>query len=187
MAKQNNVLRDIIRREYDRLLNFIRYRVSDDTDAEDIAQDVFYLFVETYQMMKPVEQISAWLFRVARNKIIDRFRKKKAIPISTIENNMRSTENEPGNTLLDLLPDPGDNPEIAYLRSALLEELIEAIDELPEAQREVILQHDLEGLSFKEISEITGVPVNTLLSRKRYAILFLRERLRDIYEEFLEG
>ena len=151
-------------------------------DAEDILQDVFYELVEAYRMMKPVEQVTAWLFRVARNRITDRFRKRSR---DALRNEPASVA-EDGETLLleELLPSPDAGPDAAYARSVLLEELDEALDELPAEQREVFIAHELMGYSFKELAAETGVSVNTLLSRKHYAVLHLRERLQAIYDEF---
>ena len=163
-----------------RLKNFIRKRVADEADAEDILQEVFFEFVEAYRLMKPIEQVGAWLFRVARNRIIDRFRKRSR------ELQREEPVNEDGERLAleDLLPSPDAGPEAEYARSMLLAALDDAIDELPEEQREVFIAHEIEGRSFKEMAAETGLSVNTLLSRKHYAVLHLRERLKNIYEEF---
>ena len=163
-----------------RLRNFIRKRVADEADAEDILQEVFFEFVEAYRLMKPIEQVGAWLFRVARNRIIDRFRKRSRELV------VEAPLNEDGERLAleDLLPSPDAGPEAAYARNMLLAALDDAIDELPEEQRDVFIAHEVEGRSFKEMAAETGLSVNTLLSRKHYAVLHLRERLRNIYEEF---
>jgi RNA polymerase sigma factor (sigma-70 family) len=163
-----------------RLRNFIRKRVADEADAEDILQEVFFEFVEAYRLMKPIEQAGAWLFRVARNRIIDRFRKRSR------EAQRDELVNEDGERLAleDLLPSPDAGPEAQYARNMLLAALDDAIDELPEEQREVFVAHEIEGHSFKEMAAETGLSVNTLLSRKHYAVLHLRERLKSIYEEF---
>ena len=163
-----------------RLRNFIRKRVADEADAEDILQEVFFEFVEAYRLMKPIEQVGAWLFRVARNRIIDRFRKRSR------ELKREEPVNEDGERLAleDLLPSPDAGPEAEYARNMLLAALDDAIDELPEEQREVFIAHEIEGRSFKEMAAETGLSVNTLLSRKHYAVLHLRERLKNIYEEF---
>lgn len=181
-AEQDQRISEAVSRERGRLRNFIRRRVRDEADAEDILQDVFYELVETYRLMKPVEQVGAWLFRVARNRIIDLFRKRKP---ETLESEIAGAAAE-GETLTleDLLPSPDAGPEAAYARSVLLEELDAALDELPEGQREVFVAHELEGRSFKDLAAETGVSINTLLSRKHYAVLHLRERLGEIYEEF---
>ncbi|PYX49902.1 MAG: RNA polymerase subunit sigma-24 [Acidobacteria bacterium] len=181
MVQQDQQISEAIERERPRLRNFIRRRVPDQSDAEDILQEVFSELVEAYRMMKPLEQVTAWLFRVARNRITDLFRSKKR---------EASTEpavtTEDGETLQweDLLPAPDAGPESAYARSVLLEEMDAALDELPEEQREVFVAHEFLGYSFKELAEQTGVSVNTLLSRKHYAVLHLRERLQSIYDDF---
>ncbi len=178
---------DVVEREQSRLRNFIRRRVPDSRDAEDILQDVFYELVEANRLLMPIEHVTGWLFRVARNRIVDLFRKKK--PESFSDNAV--TRNGDGDEELpafeDLLPSPDAGPEALYARSVLLHELELAVDELPEEQRKVFVAHELEGHSFKEIAAETGVSVNTLLSRKRYAVLHLRERLQSIYDEFTKG
>ena len=183
MAEQDERLTETIGREQGRLRNFIRRRVDDESDAEDILQDVFYELVEAYRFMKPVEHAGAWLYRVARNRIIDRFRKKKPEPISAAEN----PDEEGGErlSLEELLPSMDEGPEAAYALGVLLEELEAALDELPEEQREVFIAHEIDGFSFKEISAETGVGINALLSRKHYAVLHLRRQLQAIYEEFV--
>jgi RNA polymerase sigma factor (sigma-70 family) len=183
MAEQDERLTETIGREQGRLRNFIRRRVADEAEAEDILQDVFYELIEAYRLMKPIEQVGAWLYRVARNRIIDGFRKKKPEPFSS----ERDPDTEDGDSLSleELLPSPDAGPEATYARSILLEELDTALDELPEEQREAFLAHEFEGFSFKEISAETGVSVNTLLSRKHHAVLYLRRRLQSIYEDFV--
>jgi len=168
-----------VRSEQNRLLNFIRKRVRTDEDAEDILQDVFFQLAANYSVTEPIEQITAWLFTVARNKIIDWYRKKRpaSLPAATGEEEM------PLN-LEQILFDPTQNPDKVYARSLVWTELADALDDLPEAQRQVFIMHELEGRSFKEIAALTGEPINTLLSRKRYAVLLLRERLQELYEEF---
>jgi len=183
MAEQDQRLTDTIGREQGRLRNFIRRRVDDEADAEDILQDVFYELIEAYRLMKPIEQVGAWLYRVARNRIIDRFRKKR--PQSLSADAVPESEEGDRLSLEDLLPSPDAGPEASYARSILVEELEEAIDELPEEQREAFVAHEFEGKSFKELSAETGVGVNTLVSRKHHAVLYLRGRLQTIYEEFL--
>lgn len=179
--EQDQRISETVEREQARLRNFIRRRVADQRDAEDILQEVFFEFVEAYRLMKPIEQVSGWLFRVARNRIIDLFRRKKpgslADPVAVADD---------GEELLleDLLPSPDAGPDAAYARGVLLEELDEALDELPEAQREVFLAHEVEGRSFKDVSAETGVSVNTLLARKHRAVVHLRRRLQAIHEEF---
>src|SRR5215813_8456113 len=181
-AEQDQQIAETVERERRRLRNFIRKRVPDASDADDILQDVFSELVEAYRLTKPIEQVGAWLFRVARNRIIDRFRKRREEPLSE-----QVAEDGEVLKLEDLLPSTDAGPDAAYARSVLLEELEDAIEELPREQREVFVAHEIEGRSFKEISAATGVSVNTLLSRKHYAVLHLRERLREIYNEFTEG
>ena len=184
MAEQDQRISEAVDREQARLRNFIRRRVADQGDAEDILQDVFYELVEAYRMMKPVEQVTAWLFRVARNRITDLFRRKK-----------REARSEPaaitedGEALQweDLLPSPDAGPQAAFARGVLLEELDAALDELPDEQREVFIAHELMGYSFKELAAQSGVSVNTLLSRKHYAVVYLRQRLQAIYDEFTKS
>src|SRR5579863_4486181 len=183
MAEQDERLTETIDREQGRLRNFIRRRVADEADAEDILQDVFYELIEAYRLMKPIEQVGAWLFRVARNRIIDRFRKKKPEPLATARDPEAGDEDS-SLSLEEFLPSPSAGPEAEYARSVLLEELDAALDDLPEEQREVFVAHEIEGRSFKEIAAETGVSVNTLLSRKHHAVLHLRRQLRSIYEEF---
>jgi len=180
-GEQNRRISEVIQRERRRLLNFIRKRVGDQGDAEDILQDVFYELTEAYRLMQPVEQVGAWLYRVARNRIIDRFRKRKPEARSEI---MVGT-NQPDALLLeDLLPSPDAGPDAVYARSVLLEELEAALEDLPENQRAVFIAHEIEGRSFKQLADETGLSVNTLLSRKHYAVLHLRRRLQAIYDEF---
>ena len=183
MAEQDQRLTETIGREQGRLRNFIRRRVADEADAEDILQDVFYELIEAYRLTKPIEQVGAWLYRVARNRIIDRFRRKK--PESLREAGNADEEGGDSLSLEDLLPSPDAGPEALYARSILMEELEAALDELPEEQREVFLAHEIQGFSFKEISAETGVSVSALLSRKHYAVRHLRRRLRSIHDEFV--
>jgi RNA polymerase sigma factor (sigma-70 family) len=180
-SEQNQSISEVIQRERQRLLQFIRKRVDDQGDAEDILQDVFYELTEAYRLMKPVEQAGAWLYRVARNRIIDRFRKKR--PEAFGERGFGASD-EPAPRFEDLLPSPDAGPEAAYTRSVLLEELDAALEELPEEQREVFIAHEIEGRSFRQLAETSGLSINTLLSRKRYAVLHLRRRLQAIYGEF---
>jgi RNA polymerase sigma factor (sigma-70 family) len=180
---QNQQISDVIQRERRRLFQFIRKRVDDEGDAEDILQDVFYEFTQAYRLMKPIEQVGAWLYRVARNRIVDRFRKgnregNAEIPLTANEAHALPLE--------DLLPSAEAGPEALYARSILLRELDEALEELPKAQRDVFIANEVEGRSFKQLAEDTGVSINTLLARKRYAVLHLRRRLRAIYRE-LQG
>jgi RNA polymerase sigma factor (sigma-70 family) len=181
IIEQDELISQAMKRDEPKLRNFIRKHVADTSDAEDIVQEVFYELLEAYRLMKPVEHVTAWLFRVARNRMIDLFRKKK--PDSLNEPVIAS---EDGDTLLleDLLPSAEASPEAAYARNMLLDALEDAIEELPAAQREVFIAHELTGLSFKEIAAETGLSVNTLLSRKHYAVLHLRQRLQTIYEDF---
>jgi RNA polymerase sigma factor (sigma-70 family) len=184
MNEQDRKISEIVAEERSRLRNFIRPRVPDPSDVEDILQEVFYELVEANRLLMPIDHVTGWLFRVARNRITDLFRKKKPEAFSD------SAPNKPGNEdgelarLEDLLPSPDAGPEALYVRSVLLDELELAIDELPAEQREVFVAHELEGRSFKELSAESGVNVNTLLSRKRYAVLHLRQRLQSIYDEF---
>jgi len=180
--EQDRQISEAVEREQPRLRNFIRRRVADDNDVEDILQEVFYELVEAYRGTHPVELASAWFYRVARNRIIDLFRKKK--PESLNE----TISGEEGEDLHfeDLLPSLDAGPDAVYARTVLLEQLDDALDELPDEQREVFIAHEIEGRSFKELAEETGLSINTLLSRKRYAVLYLRERLRDIYDELKE-
>ena len=183
MADQDRQISDIVVRERSRLRNFIRRRVRDEAEVEDLLQEVFYELVEANRLLMPIEHVTGWLFRVARNRITDWFRRKKPELFSDA-----AVEDEYGELVRmeDLLPSPARGPEAEYIRNLLLEELEDALDELPPAQREVFIAHELEGRSFKELSAESQVNVNTLLSRKRYAVLFLQERLRRVYEEFSE-
>ena len=171
---------EVVEREQSRLRNFIRRRVPDPRDAEDILQDVFCELVEANRLLMPIEHVTGWLFRVARNRITDLFRKKR--PESFSESAVMD-EDSGLMELEDLLPSPDAGPEALYARGVLLDELEAAIDELPQEQRAVFVAHELEGRSFKEIAGETGVSVNTLLSRKHYAVLHLRERLQGIHDE----
>ena len=179
--EQDQRISEVVKREQSRLRNFIRRRVPDPLDAEDILQDVFYRLVEANRLLMPIEHVTGWLFRVARNRITDLFRKKDPESFSEIE----PAEEEGGLLQFeDLLPSPDAGPEALYARNVLLHQLELALGELPEEQRAVFLAHEFEGRSFKELSAATGVSVNTLLSRKRYAVLHLRERLQRAYDEF---
>ena len=181
---QNQSIQETVKKESPRLLDFIRKRIPDANDAEDIMQDVFHQLVETYRLMKPIEEITAWLFTVARNKITDRFRKKKPESLEKQAVYSRDEEGEMLN-LADILPSGDESQDTIMLRKAIMEELEDALDELPKDQREVFLLHEIDRKSFKEISVITGASVNTLLSRKRYAVLFLRNRLQKSYTELI--
>ena len=182
--EQDQRLSEVIKREQSRLRNFIRRRVPDPRDAEDILQDVFYKLVAANRLLMPIEDVTGWLFRVARNRITDLFRKKKPERFS---DPAVSDEDDERLQLEDLLPSADAGPEALYARSVLLDELEAAVDELPEEQRAVFVAHELEGRSFKEMAAETGVSVNTLLSRKRYAVRHLRERLQDVYDEFTKA
>jgi RNA polymerase sigma factor (sigma-70 family) len=172
---------EVVKRERSRLSNFIRRRVPDPLDAEDVLQDVFYRLVEANRLLMPIEHITGWLFRVARNRITDLFRKKEPENFSDLA---VADDDDEMLRFEDLLPSPDDGPEALFARNVLLEDMKMALAELPQEQREVFLAHEIEGRSFKEIAEKSGVSVNTLLSRKRYALLQLRERLQRAYDEF---
>jgi RNA polymerase sigma factor (sigma-70 family) len=174
---QDAPLRAVVAREGARLRNFVRQRVPNPADADDVAQDVLQELVDAWRLPEPIEQVGAWLLRVARNRIIDRFRKKKELPLPAVQE-------DDGEWLEDLLPDPGAGPEAEYARSVLLAEIEAALDELPAEQRAVFVAHEIDGLSFRELSEQTGVNINTLLARKRYAVAHLRERLVGAYAEW---
>ena len=180
MTEQDRQIAEVVAEQRTRLRNFIRRRVPDPADAEDIVQDVFYKLVEANRLLMPIEHVTGWLFRVARNRITDLFRKKKPVKFSDA-----AIEDETGELLQieDLLPSPDVGPEALYFRGVLLEEMEIAIEELPDEQREVFVAHEFEGRSFKELSAETGVSVNTLLSRKRSAVLHLRERLQSIHDD----
>src|SRR5262245_59824594 len=181
MAQEpNERISEVVEREQSRLLRFIRRRVPDPSEAEDLLQDVFYELVEANRLLMPVDHVTAWLFRVARNRIVDLFRKKKPIAgADTVEDDETPWE--------ELLPSPDDGPEALAERHVLLEAREAAIAELPREQQEAFVGHELEGRSFKQMAIETGVSVNTLLSRKRYAVLHLREKLKDLYDEMSEG
>jgi RNA polymerase sigma factor (sigma-70 family) len=182
--EQDGRIAEVVRREQSRLRNFIRRRVPDLRDAEDILQDVFYELVEANRLLMPIEHVSGWLFRVARNRIIDFFRKKKPERFS---DSAVADEDDERLPVEEVLPSPDAGPEALYARNVLLDELELAIGELPKEQREVFVAHEMEGRSFKEIAAETGVSVSTLLSRKRYAVRRLRERLQRIYDEFTDA
>ena len=184
MTEQDRRISDIVAKERLRLRNFIRRRVPDPADAEDIVQEVFYELVEANRLLMPIEHVTGWLFRVARNRIIDLLRKKRPEAFSDA-----AVEGEGGEMLQieDLLPSPDAGPEALYFRHVLLDELELALEELTEEQRDVFVAHELEGRSFKDLAAEIGVSVNTLLSRKRYAVLHLRERLQSVYDEFTKA
>ena len=179
--EQDQRISEVVTREQSRLRNFIRRRVPDPRDAEDILQDVFYKLVEANRLLMPIEHVTGWLFRVARNRITDLFRKKQP---ETFSDSAVADEDGELVRLEDLLPSPDAGPAALYARHVLLDELELAIDELTEDQREVFVAHELEGRSFKQIAADTGVSVNTLLARKHQAVLHLRRRLQSIYDEF---
>jgi len=181
-VEQDKRISEVVRREQSRLGNFMRRRVPDPRDAEDILQDVFYTLVEANRLLMPIEHVTGWLFTVARNRIIDFFRKKQ--PERFSDTALADEEGEPL-SLEELLPSPDAGPDALYARNVLLGELEDALDELPAEQREVFVAHEIDGRSFKELAAETGVNINTLLARKRYAVLHLRNRLQDIYDEFL--
>jgi RNA polymerase sigma factor (sigma-70 family) len=181
MIEQDRQISEVIAEQRPRLRNFIRRRVPDEADVEDLLQEVFYELVEAHRLLQPIDFVTGWLFRVARNRITDLFRKKKPMNFADA-----TVEDEEGDLLQieDLLPSPDAGPEALYVRNVLLDELELALAELPREQREVFVAHELEGRSFKDLSAESGVGVNTLLSRKRYAVLQLRHRLQSIYDEF---
>jgi len=182
--EQDRRISDAVERERSRLRNFIRRRVPDPRDAEDILQDVFTELVEANRLLMPLEHVTGWLFRVARNRITDLFRKKKPDRLDEPAGPGEDEERVPWE---ELLPSPEAGPEALFARKVLLDEIELAIDELTDEQREVFVAHEFEGRRFKEMAEETGVSVNTLLSRKRYAVLHLRERLQPIYDELTKG
>jgi RNA polymerase sigma factor (sigma-70 family) len=184
MIDRDSDITATVLRERTKLGNFIRRRVRDPSDAEDILQDVLHEFVQAYRLPEPIEQVSAWLFRVARNRIIDRFRKKKEQPLSETAGTSDNADAVDDEYRLDLaLPAHDAGPEAAYARSVLLAALQHALDELPEDQRDIFIAHEIEGRSFKELASESGVALNTLLARKRYAVLHLRARLQSVYDE----
>jgi RNA polymerase sigma factor (sigma-70 family) len=182
--EQDERIAEVVERERSRLLSFIRRRVADPRDAEDVLQDVFHALVEANRLLMPIEHVTGWLFRVARNRMTDLFRRKKP---ESMGDRAFADEYDGPLTLPDLLPSPDAGPEALYARNVLLDELESAVGELPEDQRVVFVAHELEGRSFKEMATETGVSVNTLLSRKRYAVLHLRKRLRSLYDELTKA
>ncbi|MGA3224537.1 MAG: RNA polymerase sigma factor [Acidobacteriaceae bacterium] len=182
-AEQDQWIAQAMQKDEPRLRNYIRKHVVDLEAAEDILQEVFVELVEAYRLLKPIEQVSGWLFRVAKNRIIDRFRGRR---IESLSQAQYGEDDDAAVSLEDLLPSPDAGPEAAYVRSVLLDEIDEALEEMPPEQRFVFIAHEWEGQSFKELAEETGVSMNTLLSRKRYAVLHLRRRLKSIYEEFVK-
>jgi len=183
VSDQNKHIEEAVKSNRRRLMDFIRRRIDDVNDAEDVLQDVFEEMTEAYRMMQPIEQIASWLMRVARNKIIDRYRKKKPVSLEDQSRNFGNAADDEPLFLADILPDPASLSSDKYDESIIWSAVEEALDELPKEQREVFIWHELEGKSFNEISGATGVSVNTLLSRKRYAVLHLREKLQDLHDE----
>ncbi|QMV20177.1 sigma-70 family RNA polymerase sigma factor [Granulicella sp. 5B5] len=181
-AEQDRFIAEAMERDEPKLRRFIRRRVLDTADAEDVLQDVFYELIQAYRMLKPAEQVTAWLYRVARNRIVDLFRRKKTVSLNEPAGASSTEHDAP--SLEDLLPSADAGPEAVYARELLFEAVDEALEELPENQREVFIAHEFMGKSFKELSEETGVGVNTLLSQKRYAVLHLRKRLQEMKDEF---
>ncbi|MBL7834134.1 MAG: RNA polymerase sigma factor [Cyclobacteriaceae bacterium] len=179
--KQNTFLR-----EKDKLLGFIRNRVSSSEEAEDILQDVFYQFVAGFETIESLDRVTSWLYSVARNKIIDRYRRDAARPKKTDFEFVAGTDDDSALTLQDILPDLDNTPESTLLREAIWDEITDALEELPADQREIFIQNEIEERSFREIAEETGVSINTLLSRKRYAILALRKRLQGFYDDIIK-
>ena len=184
MTEQDRQISEVIAGERSRLRNFIRKRVPNEADVEDLLQEVFYELIEANRLLMPIDHVTGWLFRVARNRIIDLFRKKR---LQASGSDPVAVSDEGETVLLkEVLPSPDAGPAEAYARTVLLEEIEDALEELPEEQREVFIAHEIEGHSFKEIAARTGVSVSTLLSRKRYAVLHLRERLQSIHDEFVK-
>ncbi len=184
--EQNRQIQDAVRKERSRLLDFIRRRVPSPEEAEDIMQDVFYDLIEAYRFMKPIEKLTAWLFRVARNKITDRYRMKRTRPLEEPTRSRGYDEEKETYLLADILAGPAVSAEDEMMREMILDTLSEALDELPPEQKDVFVWHELEDRSFREIADMTGISQNTLLSRKRYAVLYLRERLQFLYDELFD-
>lgn len=182
-AEEDRRISDVITQQRSRLRNFIRRRVPNEADVEDVLQDVFFKLVEANRLLMPIEHVTGWLYRVARNRITDLFRRKQP---DLFGDAALGAEDGTLTQIEDLLPSPDAGPEALYVRNLLLDELEDALDELPDEQREVFIVHELEGRTFKEMSAENGVNVNTLLARKRYAVLHLRERLQNIYEAFAQ-
>src|SRR5437762_2522871 len=179
-GEQDRRISEAVEQQRGRLRNFIRSRVADPSDVEDILQDVFYELVAAYRLAKPIEQVGAWLFQVARNRIIDRFRKKqREVPRASAV-----ADDEDALSLEEMLPSPDAGPDVSFARGVLMEEIEAALEELPPEQREVFIANEIEGKTFAELAAETGTSINTLLSRKRYAVLYLRRHLREIYQEF---
>jgi RNA polymerase sigma factor (sigma-70 family) len=183
VAAQDREIASTVQRERGRLLAFIRRRIADAAEAEDVLQDALYELVRAYRMMQPVEQAGAWLTRVARNRLIDRFRSTR--PEALADQGSARGENDEDGAFEDLLPAEDDGPESAVMRELLLEEIEIGLGELSPEQREVFVAHEIDGLSFRELSARSGVSVNTLLSRKRYAVQHLQQRLRAAWDDWL--
>ena len=183
-VEQNRRIVAVVDREQSRLRQFIRRRVPDSRDAEDILQEVFYELVAANRLLMPIDHITGWLFRVARNRITDLFRKRTPEPFTEVA---ATTNGDEWLGLEDVLPSPDAGPDAAYARAALLDALAAAIDDLPDEQREVFVAHEFDGVGFKAMAEASGVSVNTLLSRKRYAVLRLRERLQQTYRDYMKA
>lgn len=181
MSTQHKVVEETFATERNRLFNFIKTRVNDPSDAEDILQDVFFQFWQGYNTIENLERVTSWLFRVARNKIIDRYRKLKPASFSELE--IPRDDDEPPMLLADILGDSANTPEEVYEKELIWDSIEAVLAEMPKKQRDVFVWHELEDLSFREMAERTGESINTLLSRKRYAINFLRQRLQTLYDE----
>jgi len=181
MSTQRKVVEETFATERGRLFNFIKTRVADPSDAEDILQDVFFQFWQGYNTIENLERVTSWLFRVARNKIIDRYRKLKPTTFSELE--VVHDSEEPPLLLADILGNNSGTPEDDYYRELIWDSIEKVLAEMPKKQRDVFVWHELEDLSFREMAEKTGESINTLLSRKRYAINFLRQRLKTLYDE----
>jgi len=186
LPSQNEQISNIVKKESGRLLDFIRKRIPNEEDAQDVLQDVFYQLTQSYRLMKPIEQVTAWLYTVTRNKITDLFRKKKTV---SLDKAFVSKSDENGEELLlaELIPQNQETAEAKMANTLIMEMLTDSLDKLPKAQREVFVMHEIDGLSFNEISDQTGIGLNTLLSRKRYAVNFLREELRSLYNEMFHN
>ncbi|GAA4371637.1 sigma-70 family RNA polymerase sigma factor [Hymenobacter koreensis] len=183
MTEQNERLQEAVQQQRGKLLSFIRRRIPDQDDAEDVLQDVFFELVQSYRLVKPVEQMAAWLFRVARNKIIDRYRRPKAASLEEAAAYHSASDSDEPLLLADVLPAPDDSTETVMARETILEAILDALDELPPAQRDVFAWHEFDGKTFKQMSEETGVPLKTLISRKHYAVQQLRTKLQALYTD----
>lgn len=182
ITEQNRLFSEAMERNWPRLRSFLGRYARDTGEVEDILQDVFYELLEAYRMMKPIEHVSSWLFRVARNRVVDLFRKRK---VASLNEPIKSGEDSLLLTLEDLLPSPTEGPDAIYARKIMLEAIEDAIEELPKEQRDILIAHEVMGISFKDYAAQSGIGMNTLLSRKRYAMLFLRQRLQSVYDEFV--